>query len=222
MSIGLIVLIVTGLLVIFGAGQRALDRLRLTDKQALFFIALIIALGFLPDIPLRGEVTVNLGGCVMPLILCVYLFVRAGTWMERGRAIAASLVTGVVCYIIGRYTADEPETITFDPNYLYGVAGGVIAYLFGRSRRAAFIAGVTGVLIADVIASIEVWSRGIDQTLALGGAGAYDAVVISGILAVLLSELIGEIAERMARGKRRPDREYSIESGEFLRREREK
>ena len=222
MSIGLIVLIVTGLLVIFGAGQRALDRLRLTDKQALFFIALIIALGFLPDIPLGGEVTVNLGGCVMPLILCGYLFVRAGTWMERGRAIAASLVTGVVCYIIGRYTADEPETITFDPNYLYGVAGGVIAYLFGRSRRAAFIAGVAGVLIADVIASIEVWSRGIDQTLALGGAGAYDAVVISGILAVLLAELIGEIAERMARGKRRPDREYSIESGEFLRREREK
>ena len=113
MSIGLIVLIVTGLLVIFGAGQRALDRLRLTDRQALLFIALIIALGFLPDIPLGGEVTVNLGGCVMPLILCVYLFVRAGTWMERGRAIAASLVTGAVCYIIGRYTADEPETITF-------------------------------------------------------------------------------------------------------------
>ena len=222
MSIGLIVLIVTGLLVIFGAGQRALDRLRLTDKQALFFIALIIALGFLPDIPLGGEVTVNLGGCVMPLILCVYLFVRAGTWMERGRAIAASLVTGVVCYIIGRYTADEPETITFDPNYLYGVAGGVIAYLFGRSRRAAFIAGVTGVLIADVIASIEVWTQGVPQTLSLGGAGAYDAVVISGILAVLLSELIGEIAERMARGRRGPDREYSIESGEFLRKEREK
>ena len=222
MSIGLIVLIVTGLLVIFGAGQRALDRLRLTDKQALFFIALIIALGFLPDIPLGGEVTVNLGGCVMPLILCVYLFVRAGTWMERGRAIAASLVTGVVCYIIGRYTADEPETITFDPNYLYGVAGGVIAYLFGRSRRAAFIAGVTGVLIADVIASIEVWTQGVPQTLSLGGAGAYDAVVISGILAVLLSELIGEVRERMARGRRGPDREYSIESGEFLRREREK
>ena len=222
MSIGLIVLIVTGLLVLFGAGQRALDRLRLTDRQALLFIALIIALGFLPDIPLGGEVTVNLGGCVMPLILCGYLFVRAGTWMERGRAIAASLVTGVVCYIIGRYTADEPETITFDPNYLYGVAGGVIAYLFGRSRRAAFIAGVTGVLIADVVASIEVWSQGVSQTLALGGAGAYDAVVISGILAVLLAELIGEIAERMSRGKRRPDREYSIESGEFLRREREK
>ena len=86
MSIGLIVLIITGLLVIFGAGQRALDRLRLTDKQALLCIALIIGLGFVPDIPLGGNVTLNLGGCAVPLILCGYLFARAGTWKERGRA----------------------------------------------------------------------------------------------------------------------------------------
>ncbi len=65
-----------------------------------------------------------------------------------------------------------------------------------------------------------VWVRGIDQTLALGGAGAYDAVVISGILAVMLAELIGEIVERATRGNRRPQREYSIENGEFIRKER--
>ena len=207
MSIGLILLIVTGLLVVFGVGQRALDRLRLTDRQALLCIALIIGLGFVPDIPLGKNVTVN-------------LFIKAGTWMERGRAIAATLVTATAVYIIGRYTANEPETITFDPNYLYGIAAGVIAYLFGRSRSSAFIAGVLGVLLADVIASIEVWVRGIDQTLALGGAGAYDAVVISGILAVMLAELIGEIVERATRGNRRPQREYSIENGEFIRKER--
>jgi membrane-associated HD superfamily phosphohydrolase len=222
MSIGLILLVVTGLLIVFGVGQRALDRLRLNDRQALLFIALIIGLGFVPDIPLGGNVTVNLGGCAIPVILCGYLFVRAGTWMERGRAIAASLVTGTVCYIIGRYTASEPDTMTFDPNYLYGIAGGVIAYLFGRSRRAAFIAGVLGVLIADVISAIVVWNEGVNQTLALGGAGAYDAVVISGLLAVMLAELIGEIVERMTRGSKRPNREYSIENGEFLRKERQK
>ncbi len=146
MSIGLILLIVTGLLVVFGVGERALDRLRLTDRQALLCIALIIGLGFVPDIPLGKNVTVNLGGCVLPVLLCAYLFIKAGTWMERGRAIAATLVTATAVYIIGRYTANEPETITFDPNYLYGIAAGVIPYLFGRSRRSAFIAGVLGVL----------------------------------------------------------------------------
>ena len=46
MSVGLILLIVAGLLVLLGVGQRVLDKLRLTDKQALLFIALIIAGGF--------------------------------------------------------------------------------------------------------------------------------------------------------------------------------
>ena len=36
---------------------------------------------------------------------------------------------------------------------------------------------------------------------ALGGAGALDAVVLSGVTAVMLCELAGEIAERIARGR---------------------
>ena len=34
-----------------------------------------------------------------------------------------------------------------------------------------------------------------------GGAGALDAVVLSGVTAVMLCELAGEIAERIARGR---------------------
>lgn len=37
--------------------------------------------------------------------------------------------------------------------------------------------------------------------LYLGGAGALDAVVLSGVTAVMLCELAGEIAERIARGR---------------------
>ena len=36
----------------------------------------------------------------------------------------------------------------------------------------------------------------------------YDVIVISGLLAVLLAELIGEITERAIRGRRRPTRVY--------------
>ena len=41
MTIGFILLIIVGLLVLFGVGQRVLDKMRLTDRQALLFIALI-------------------------------------------------------------------------------------------------------------------------------------------------------------------------------------
>ena len=61
-------------------------------------------------------------------------------------------------------------------------------------------------LLADVVNAVLQWSRGVEQTLVLGGAGIADTVVISGVLAVLLAELVGEIVERIARS-RRPARE---------------
>lgn len=221
MSIGLILLIVVAILVMFGVAQRVLDRLRLTDRQALLFVALIFFGGLIPDIPLSARFSFNIGGALVPLGLCVYLLVRAETGKERARALIAALVTGAAVWAIGHFTPNEPEQIGFDPNYLYGLAGGVIGYIFGRSRRGAFIAGVLGVMLADVAQAIVNWNQGIAQPLVLGGAGALDAVVISGLLAVLLSELVGELIERMSRGTHRdPDRAF--EHGHFVRRERRK
>ena len=55
MSTGLILLIITGILIVFGVAQRVLDRLRLTDRQALFFVLLLFIGGLIPDIPLGNE-----------------------------------------------------------------------------------------------------------------------------------------------------------------------
>ena len=106
----------------------------------------------------------------------------------------------------------------FDVNYLYGLAAGAIAYVFGRSRRGAFVAGTLGMLLADTASAALVWREGIAQRLVLGGAGAMDTVVIAGFTAVLLAELAGELLERAARGRNRPGREFR--NGEFVERER--
>ena len=72
-----------------------------------------------------------------------------------------------------------------------GIIAGLMAYVLGRSRRGAFICGVLGVLFADIIVAIVNSARGISQTLVLGGAGVFDAAVISGLIGVILAELIG-------------------------------
>ncbi len=221
MSLGLILLIAVGILVLAGVAQRVLDKLRLTDKQAMLFVALIFLGGLIPDIPLGPMLSVNIGGALVPLGLCVYLWIKAGTAMERARSAIAAVLTAVAVYLIGHYFPNEPETMPMDPNYLYGIAGGVIAYLLGRSRRGAFIAGVVGVLLADAFQAAVNWAGGIEQPLNLGGAGAIDAVVISGLIAVLLGELVGEIVERISRGTH-PDTRREFAGGEFIRRERRK
>lgn len=217
MTIGMILLIIVAILILLGVGQRILDRLRLNDKLALLFIALIIGLGFVPDIRVTPVFAFNLGGAVIPLALCIYLFIKADTAWERWRCILASIATGAAIFAIGWFAPDEPETITVDPIILYGLAAGLIAYIFGRSRRCAFIAGVIGMMLSNTANAVYVWSKGVDQDFILGGAGALDGIVVAGLVGVLLAELLGEIIERMKRGTQRPTRIFR--NGEFVKEE---
>lgn len=204
MSIGMILLIVLSVLILMGALQRVLDRMALTDRHALLFVAAIFIGGWLPDLDF-GLVRLNIGGAIVPVIICVYLLLHAGTGKERIRAIVASLLTAAAITVISMLFPSDPINMPMlDPMILYGIAGGIIAWLMGRSRRSAFIAGVLGVLFADLVAAVSLWMRGIDQAVYLGGAGALDAVVLAGVIAVLCCELAGEAMERMHRGKKQP------------------
>ena len=214
MSIGMILLVVISLLILFGVLQRVLDRMALTDRQALACVAAIFIGGWLPDITL-GMVTINIGGSLVPLIVCVYLFLHAGTAKERIRAAVASVLTAAAIYAVTLvYPADPIAMPMLDPMILYGICGGLIAWLLGRSRRSAFIAGVLGVILADAISGLSVWLRGVNQPIHLGSAGALDAVVLAGVIAVLMCELVGEIMERIQTGRANaPHEDGAIEGG---------
>ena len=124
MSIGMILLIVLSLLILFGMLQRVLDRMALTDRQALACVAAIFIGGWLPELPL-GLVTLNLGGAVVPLIICVYLFLNAGTAKEKFRAAAASVLTAAAIFAITLIFPSDPLAMPMiDPMILYGAAGG--------------------------------------------------------------------------------------------------
>ncbi|MGI6188918.1 MAG: DUF1614 domain-containing protein [Clostridiales bacterium] len=218
MPLGLTLLIAATILVFFGVGQRLLDRMRLSDKAAVLFMIAIFIGSLIPDIPLGRDIFINIGGAIVPLILVIYLFAKAGTGIEKLRAGIAAVLSGLGVYLAGRYMPSEPETIMIDPNYVYGIIAGIIAYLFGRSRRSSFIAGVLGVILADLAQGIENILRGIPSRIRLGGAGAVDAVVIAGFLAVMLAEVVGELRERIQGGTAKKSMAY--QKGEFMKRSR--
>lgn len=203
MSIGMILLTATAILVFFGVAQRVLDKLHLTDRAALVLIALMFFGTLIPNIVI-GNVSISIGGAVIPVGICIYLLIRADTAKERVRAVLGSFVTAGIIYALSTLMPDEPEAIVIDPMYLYGIVGGLVAYLLGRSRRGAFVCGVLGVLWADIAVSVVNRINGIQQQLTLGGAGVFDAMVISGLLGVVLAELIGELIERFVRGNEQP------------------
>ena len=84
--------------------------------------------------------------------------------------------------------------------YLYPIVAGLVGYLFGRSRKGAFIAAVLGVIFYDISHGIYLINYGIPGLVHFGGGGMYDTVILSGVLAVCLAEFIGETRERLQGG----------------------
>jgi uncharacterized membrane protein len=206
--VGIIILLIVSAIIFFGFAQRALDRLKLSDKGALAVIAGLIVGSFI-DIPVWGgrfPVTVNAGGALIPLGLAIYLIATAGTTGEKVRSLIGAGVTALVIFGIGTLLMRGlPEPAGrfgyIDAIWLFPLVAGIVGYLAGRSRRGAFISATLGILAFDIGHYIWLAGSGAPAGRAdVGGAGAFDAVVISGIFAVLLAETVGEVRERTAGG----------------------
>ncbi|HWP96615.1 MAG TPA: DUF1614 domain-containing protein [Syntrophomonadaceae bacterium] len=195
---GLITLVVISILIYFGIAHRALDRLRLSDKGALAVIAAIIVGSFF-DIPISSRITINLGG-VIAVGLAIWLWIGAGTALEKTRSIIAAVITALALFLAGRYLGAEPEAIFIDPIYIYPIVAGIVGYLAGRSRRGAFFAAVMGVFALDFGQFYYLSRTGLRGVVHVGGAGAFDSLILAGILAILLAELVGETRERLQGG----------------------
>lgn len=204
LPLGTIILFILAIIVYFGLGHRVLDRMGLKDREALYII-IALAVGSFIDIPIsRGRIdfTLNVGGGIIPVVLAVYILSKAGTKKEKIRSMIGALVTGLSIFFIGSVLlkGNKEYGLLIDPIYIYPVVAGLTAYIIGRSRRAAFVSAILGVLILDIIHGIYLLYTGIPGTLHIGGAGAFDSIVLAGILAVLLAEFIGETRERLQGG----------------------
>ncbi|MBE3576642.1 MAG: DUF1614 domain-containing protein [Limnochordales bacterium] len=205
MPLGLLLLSVVTILIAFGLTERALDRLHLTDRQALVLIAAMAAGSF---IDLRFEFArvpweINLGGGLIPLLLSAYVWARADTALERWRGLFTVLVTAGIIWTLSHFTdfdAGRSPWAYLDPLWLFGLVAGLVAYIAGRSRRSAFLGGSVGVLLALLADGLLARRAGMDVSVTLGGAGIFDASVIGGVVALGLAEWVGEVRERIRTG----------------------
>ncbi|ADU52140.1 stage II sporulation protein P [Thermaerobacter marianensis DSM 12885] len=190
-------------LVLLGVTHRVLDRMRLSKGAALALLGLMIAGTFLPELPLGAGVRVDPGGALVPAAVAIYLLLTADHAFERRRALVASLWTAAAVYATDWFLPSDPgggRWWLMDPLWTPVAVAGLFGYLAGRSRRAAFIAATLGVLLVDLIGAVTNSLRGIPGAwMNLGGGGVFDAVVLAGVGAVALAELVGESREWLTR-----------------------
>ncbi|HHW74017.1 MAG TPA: DUF1614 domain-containing protein [Firmicutes bacterium] len=183
--------------------HRVLKRLQMDQKTALVLVALLYVAGFAPSVPLGGGLAMNLGGMGIPLAICVYLILKAPTKKEKWRGPLTAVAVAALVWSLDRLLPINPGSLGYelDPLYLPAAAAGLIAYLLGRSRRAAFIGGVGSILFMDLSSWAENIGRGFrDIPVVLGGGGIFDAALIAGAIGTLLAEVVGEVKERLHGG----------------------
>ncbi|HZJ76245.1 MAG TPA: DUF1614 domain-containing protein [Oscillospiraceae bacterium] len=211
----MILLVIVTLLVLAGFGHRVLDRLRLSDQAALaILVAIVISTIVIPDIKITDNISFNVGGFIIPMGLAVYLFIKAETNKEKIRSIVGAIMSGIVIYLVQKTMPADPENIPIDPNFVYPIVGAIVAYVLGRSRRGAFIAGIVGVVISDLIQLISNSINRIPAPTNFGGAGGVDTTVITGILAVLIAEIFGETREKLQGGTEK--KHMHFDKGHFV------
>jgi uncharacterized membrane protein len=130
-------------------------------------------------------IAVNVGGAVIPTIMSLYLMLTRRLWI-RG-----TIATAIVALVLHWLAHPVPGVGIAVPIFVPVLVTAVVALLLAGENAAplAYIAGSMGTLIgADLTNLSQV--RGLGAPVAsIGGAGTFDGIFLTGILAVLLASL---------------------------------
>ncbi|AGB41536.1 putative membrane protein [Halobacteroides halobius DSM 5150] len=195
MPMGVIILVGLELFIYLFISEKAIKQIGLNKKELLFGLTAMLIGSFI-NFPISNtpEVEINVGGAVVPIILAVFILSKIKT-AKLFKSFVAILITGLTIFFLTKLYQFEEGYTVIDSNYLFPIVAAIVAYLTGRSRKVAFVAGGLGFLVYDVLVLLQVINAGVPTNITIGGAGILDSIVISGSLAILLVELIGETKE---------------------------
>lgn len=128
-------------------------------------------------------IAVNVGGAVIPTLLSMYLVVRHRLFW-RG-----FIATAIVAVIVHMLAYPVPGVGIATPTLAPPLIAATVGVLLGWRSAAplAYVAGCMGTLIgADLMNLGKIHGLGA-PVASIGGAGTYDGIFVTGILAVLLT-----------------------------------
>ncbi|HLH68840.1 MAG TPA: DUF1614 domain-containing protein [Candidatus Dormibacteraeota bacterium] len=136
-------------------------------------------------IPQVTVITVNVGGAIVPTALAAYLVVH--DHLGTG-TILATAVVALGVYLVARPVQGLGIVV---PGLLPPLLAAAMAFLVGDSPipAVAYVAGVIGSMLgADLLHLPRLRDLGAPMA-SIGGAGTFDGIFLSGIVAVLIASL---------------------------------
>lgn len=154
-------------------------------------------------------IALNLGGAVLPFILSVYLILKHGLYGQ------SLLAVGIVALAVHLMAHLVPGVGIAVPIFIPPLITAIVALSISRWHAGplAYIAGSLGTLVgADLLNLGRI--RGLGAPVAsIGGAGKFDGIFLTGIVAVLLAGILS--GRRRVPADTRTNRRQEQDCGRF-------
>jgi uncharacterized membrane protein len=139
---------------------------------------------FRPPVPRRTTVVaINVGGALIPILVSVYLIARTGMIVRM------ALATAIVAVIVHGLASIVPGVGIALPMLAPPLTAAAVALLlaFRRAPTVAYVAGSMGALIGADLTNLHQLAVIGAPVVSIGGAGTFDGVFLTGIIAGLLA-----------------------------------
>jgi len=139
------------------------------------------------EMPKETVVAVNLGGCIIPSSLAIYELLYLIADGSALPALAAAVAaTTLVCYLLARPVAGLGILM---PGLVPALVAALMALMLAPASAppVAFIAGVAGPLVGADLLHLREMTRTASAIVSVGGAGTFDGILLSGIVAAYLA-----------------------------------
>src|SRR5579864_1449600 len=128
-------------------------------------------------------IALNVGGAIIPTILSLYLVMTNRIY---ARAAIGTIVMAACIYLMATPVVGVGIAV---PTFMPPILAAIVAYLLSRQSAPAlaYIVGSLGTLIGADLLNLE-RIQGLGAPIAsIGGAGTFDGIFLTGVIAVLLA-----------------------------------
>jgi uncharacterized membrane protein len=155
------------------------------QAQNVEFFGIVFRVPAITQVRRPTVIAVNLGGALIPIIISVYLFITVPSILAM--ALISITVVAVIMYFVARPIKGLGIAAPALVAPITAALCAIILALPPYTSYVAYVSGVLGTLIGADLGHLKDISKSAPKIAAIGGAGTFDGIFISGILAAILA-----------------------------------
>lgn len=132
----------------------------------------------------KSTIAVNFGGALVPIFISLYLIFNFPNLLLHF-IIGVGIISSISYYI----AKPVPGVGITMPLFIPPILAAIIAFILpgGPATVIAYVSGVLGVLLGADILNLTKTAKLGSEVMSIGGAGTFDGIFLTGIVAVLLA-----------------------------------